>query len=111
MTVPDLTEWVGRQVRWIAERSGALPEEPLFVYEQAAKLVEEVGELHAELLGRHRLQRAGRGRQYSAESLASEVADVAICLAILARITGVDLEEALRAKMATIDSRVRSGAR
>lgn len=106
LQVRDLITWVRQQVKWIMERSGDDTSRELFVYQQSAKLVEEVGELNAELLGRSKLQRSGKVGLWTADSLAGEVADVLICTLILADVTGVDVSEALRKKMAVVDARV-----
>jgi len=90
---------------WIEERSGSANGE-LFVYQQAAKLTEEVGELHAELLGRSKMQRTDKEKSYCSDSLAAEMADVAICLAILAEATHIDLQKAIISKMKTVESRI-----
>jgi NTP pyrophosphatase (non-canonical NTP hydrolase) len=75
------------------------------VLAQAVKLGEEVGELHAEVLGRLKRQRRSKGTRFDDRSLRGELADVVICVAILAHTTGVDLGAALEEKMAEIDRR------
>ena len=48
----ELARWAHVQVDWIAAKSRTDRRSDLFLFTQAAKLVEEVGELHAELLAR-----------------------------------------------------------
>lgn len=76
-----------------------------FVLAQAVKLGEEVGELHAEVLGRAKYQRSSKTARFNDETLKGELADVLICVAILAEATGVDLATALEETMAAIDAR------
>ena len=105
-SLAEVNSWARRQVSWIARRSHADKSSELFLYTQAAKLVEEVGELHAQLLGRSKLQRRGKGQEFNHASLEGEFADVVICTIILAQVAGVDLGKALLAKMQSIDERV-----
>ncbi|GLY80081.1 hypothetical protein [Actinoallomurus iriomotensis] len=105
LSFDDFSAWTHRQTRLIADRSTADIHSDLFIYMQAAKLVEEVGELHAQLLGRSKLQRRDKGQEFSRTALEGEVADVMICTAILAQAAGVDFRAALRAKMHTVDGR------
>lgn len=106
LRVRDVSVWAGKQVRWIAARSQASLSSDLFIYEQAAKLVEEVGELHGQLLGRSRLQRSDKHELYDTAGLAAELADVAICVAIVSEVLDIDLASALEAKMQIVDERV-----
>ena len=101
----ELDRWAHRQVGWIAAKSRADRRSDLFLFTQAAKLVEEMGELHAELLGIGGRQR-DKGAAFDKTSLAAELADVTICIAILAQATDVDLGNAIRAKMQKVDERV-----
>jgi NTP pyrophosphatase (non-canonical NTP hydrolase) len=106
VSLAEVSSWARRQVSWIARRSHADSRSELFLYTQAAKLVEEVGELHAQLLGRSKLQRHGKTKEFSQAGLEGEFADVVICAVILAQVAGVDLGKALLAKMDTVDERV-----
>jgi NTP pyrophosphatase (non-canonical NTP hydrolase) len=107
LTLRDLSEWVGAQAERLRQ---ALPEaaasHPAFVLAQAAKLAEEVGELQAEVLGHAGYQRRDKA-EFTAETMASEVADVLICTAILANAHGIDLDRAVAEKIQTIESRHR----
>jgi NTP pyrophosphatase (non-canonical NTP hydrolase) len=105
-SLAELNSWARRQVSWIVRRSHADRSSELFLYTQAAKLVEEVGELHAQLLGRSKLQRRGKAQEFNHASLEDEFADVMICTVILAQVAGVDLAKALLAKMQAVDERV-----
>ena len=106
LTVAAVSSWANRQVSWIARRSHADRRSELFLYTQAAKLVEEVGELHAQLLGRSKLQRQGKSQEFSQANLEDEFADVVICAVILAQVAGVDLGKALLNKMEAVEKRV-----
>jgi NTP pyrophosphatase (non-canonical NTP hydrolase) len=105
LSFDDFSAWTHRQARLIADRSNADLHSELYVYMQAAKLVEEVGELHAQLLGQSKLQRRDKSQEFSRTALEGEIADVMICTAILAQAAGVDFRAALRAKMHTVDGR------
>jgi NTP pyrophosphatase (non-canonical NTP hydrolase) len=69
--------------------------QPAFVLAQAAKLAEEVGELQAEVLGHAGYQQASKNQHFTAESMSSELADVMICVAVLASSHDIDLGKAL----------------
>ncbi|MGH3908902.1 MAG: hypothetical protein ACRDTE_32670 [Pseudonocardiaceae bacterium] len=108
LSVRDLNDWAKLQ----SERLRlALENEkrshPAFVLAQAAKLAEEVGELQAEVLGHAGYQRATKDQRFTTESMSSELADVMICVAILAGSHDVDLGKALASKIGTIDARYR----
>jgi NTP pyrophosphatase (non-canonical NTP hydrolase) len=64
-----------------------------------------VGELHAEVLGRTKFQRAAKAARYDEASLAGELADVTICVAILSEMLGADLNQAVVAKIAKLEAR------
>nr|WP_241737169.1 MazG-like family protein [Dietzia sp. CQ4] len=78
----------------------------MFVLAQAVKLTEELGELHAEILGRLQLQRSSKHRRFNEESLRDELADVILSTAILSQAMGIDLDAAIRNKMNAVDSRM-----
>lgn len=105
LTVRQLSRWAKDQMGLIAGTYDFDVRSDAFVLAQAVKLGEEVGELHAEVLGRAKYQRRAKTARYSDRSLQSELADVLICVAILAEATGMDLQDALAAKMAEVDDR------
>lgn len=105
----ELAAWSRHQTMLIARRSSAQLGSDTFLFAQAVKLGEEVGELHSELLGHTRRQRDDKGT-FSTESLAAELADVTICVAILAEVVGVDLGRALLDKMERINARSQPSA-
>lgn len=73
-------------------------------YTRAVKLIEEVGELCAEILKRDSLQRKEKGENNS-EDLAEEMADVIITAFLLASRLDIDIEKALLQKMEKITKR------
>jgi NTP pyrophosphatase (non-canonical NTP hydrolase) len=106
LTVRDLNDWAKMQSeRLRLALGGAKSGRPAFVLAQAAKLAEEVGELQAEVLGHAGYQRATKDQRFTAESLSSELADVMICVAILASSHDIDLSKALASKIEKIDAR------
>ncbi len=106
LTVRDLNDWATMQSeRLRLALDSDAGSHPAFVLAQAVKLAEEVGELQAEVLGLAGYQRATKGQRFTAESLSSELADVIICVAILASSHDIDLDKALAAKIEKIDAR------
>lgn len=106
LTIRQVCDWARLQAVRLARGYGLTDEDrDLFLLAQTVKLGEEVGELHAEVLGRTRYQRAAKADQYSAASLAGGLADVTICVAILSEMLGADLGMAIRAKIAGIEAR------
>lgn len=102
----ELSAWSRRQVRHIAASRQVDRGSLNLLLAQTVKLGEEVGELYAEVLGTSQMQRASKSGRFTEETLRDEIADVLICTAILADLLGVDLTQAARTKMATIDNRV-----
>lgn len=106
LTIRQVCEWASRQARRLADGYGLADQDwDQFLLAQTVKLGEEVGELHAEVLGRTRYQRAAKADRYNEASLAGELADVTICVAILSEMLGADLSQAVRAKIAKLDAR------
>ena len=109
LTVRDLNNWATMQLgRLRLALSSDTSSQPAFVLAQAAKLAEEVGELQAEILGHAGYQRATKDRCFTTESLSSELADVMICVAILASSYKIDLGKALASKIEKINTRHKS---
>jgi NTP pyrophosphatase (non-canonical NTP hydrolase) len=108
LTVRSLGRWCESQIGWIARKGHLDRTSDLFIYTQAAKLMEEVGELHAQLLGRSALQRKDKLAEFSQAALGAELADVVICTTILAQALGVDLAQALEDKINVVDDRLAS---
>ena len=63
------------------------------------KLMEEVGELSDQLLGKYGLQRKSKEGKYSKEKFEGELCDVIHMVAILAEITGADLAQLLQERV------------
>ena len=105
----ELTRWAEDQARHIAEKFSLGPsadgDNAFFALAQAVKLGEEVGELHAEVLGALRCQRTDKPSDYNPDTLAGELADVTVCLAILARTLNVDLVKAVKDKIEDLNRR------
>ncbi|MBV9140885.1 MAG: hypothetical protein JO115_08195 [Pseudonocardiales bacterium] len=106
LTVRDLNEWATMQSGRLRRALGSdASSQPVFVLAQAVKLAEEVGELHAEVLGHAGYQRASKDQRFTTESISSELADVMICVAILASSHDIDLGQALASKIEKINAR------
>jgi NTP pyrophosphatase (non-canonical NTP hydrolase) len=104
-TVREISAWAGMQAKRLAAGYDLDAGTDLFLLAQTAKLGEEVGELHAEVLGRAGYHHRSKDGAYNRETLAGELADVAICVAILAEVLDTDLSEALTRKIAKLERR------
>jgi len=106
LTLRQVCEWANMQARRLAAGYGLTEQDrDLFLLAQTVKLGEEVGELHAEVLGRTKFQRAAKAARYDDVSLAGELADVTICVAILSEMLGADLNQAIVTKIAKLEAR------
>lgn len=105
LTVRELNDWARMQAERLRQ---GLPEDatthPAFILAQAAKLAEEVGELQAEVLGHAGYQRKSKAG-FTTDTMAGELADVMICVAILASSHDVDLGKAVATKLEMLDAR------
>lgn len=111
ISLRDLAQWAEGEGRRLATsfgfESGSDSDHGSFVLAQAVKLGEEVGELHAEVLGALGYQRKEKVAQYSSDTLGGELADVVVCVALLAQILDVDLARAVSSKIEHLDARNR----
>jgi NTP pyrophosphatase (non-canonical NTP hydrolase) len=109
LSLRELARWAEGQARHIAAKFGLGPsgggDQAFFALAQAVKLGEEVGELHAEILGTLSYQRPDKSGGYSTETLGGELADVLVCLTILAHTLDVDLVRAVGKKIGELDRR------
>ena len=108
LTLRDLNKWAAMETERLRENLAPhATSHPAFVLAQAAKLTEEVGELHAEILGHAGYQRRSKGADFTTERIGAELADVMICVAILASSHGIDLGAAVAGKIEEIEARHR----
>ena len=109
LTLSELAHWAEGEVRHIATKFRLGPDagtsRAFFALAQAVKLGEEVGELHAEVLGALSYQRPDKDSEFSHDTLGGELADVMVCLAILAQTLNVDLAAAVSGKVKHLDRR------
>jgi NTP pyrophosphatase (non-canonical NTP hydrolase) len=109
MSLRQLSTWAEGQAKRLAVNFGLNPaadtDNAYFALAQTVKLGEEVGELHAEVLGALKYHRADKVGRYGAETLGGELADVMVCLALLAQILDVDLTQAVTAKIGHLEAR------
>ena len=107
LTFSELAHWAEGQARHIAAKFRLGPDagtgRAFFVLAQAVELGEEVGELHAEVLGALSYQRPDKDSEFSHDTLGGELADVMVCLAILAQTLNVDLAAAVTDKIKPLD--------
>ncbi len=104
MTLKQLLAFADRQHGLIAKKFGYETDIDA-VLPYAVKLSEEVGELCAEILSSQGYQRQHKLDTYDKEHLAGEIADVIIVACIIARVTGVSVEDALARKMDVVRNR------
>jgi NTP pyrophosphatase (non-canonical NTP hydrolase) len=104
LTFADLAGWAMKHAGAVAAFINVPASSDLFLLSQAAKLTEEVGELHAAILGRLQYQRPDK--LFDQAAIASEIADVMICTAVMSQVLKVDVAHALRSKMDTLDARM-----
>lgn len=109
MSLRDLSHWAEQQAKRLAVNFGldAPADNAYFALAQTVKLGEEVGELHAEVLGALNYHRSDKLARYGSDTLAGELADVMVCLALLSQILGVDLATAVSAKVDYLEARHR----
>ena len=107
LSLRELSQWAQQQSKRLAVNFGldAAEDRSYFALAQTAKLGEEVGELHAEVLGAIRYYRSDKEGRYTPETLAGELADVTVCLALLSQILNVDLAQAVGDKIAYLEER------
>jgi NTP pyrophosphatase (non-canonical NTP hydrolase) len=111
MSLRDLARFAEGEARRLAANFGFDPTvrdgHAYFALAQTVKLGEEVGELHAEVLGTLEYQRREKAGRYSRDSLGGELADVMVCVALLADTFGVDLAYAVSSKIEQLEVRNR----
>jgi NTP pyrophosphatase (non-canonical NTP hydrolase) len=107
ISLREAAAWANQQAKRLAENFGldVAADRDKFALAQTAKLGEEVGELHAEVLGAIKYCRADKVSQFTLDSLAGELADVMVCTLLLAEIFGVDLPMAVTSKIALLQER------
>lgn len=105
MITDELLQWVRVQSKKIdAKFADEIKTEKEIEFAQVIKLMEEVGELSNEVLGRYNLQR-NRGVECDKDALTHEVADVLITTLVVASRFDVDVNNALAEKIKKIDER------
>lgn len=110
MSLRELSHWAEGQAKRLAANFGldsAGSDNAYFALAQTVKLGEEAGELHAEVLGALKYHRADKAGQYGSDTLGGELADVMVCLALLAQILDVDLAQAVSTKINHLEARNR----
>lgn len=101
ISLREAAEWANQQAKRLAANFGMdmANDRDRFALAQTAKLGEEVGELHAEVLGAIKYCRQDKVAQFTNESLVGELADVMVCTLLLAQIFEVDLPSAVTDKI------------
>lgn len=108
MSLRDLAQFAEGEARRLATNFGFDPAardgHVSFALAQTVKLGEEVGELQAEVLGALEYQRREKAGRYSRDTLGGELADVIVCVALLADTFGVDLTRAVASKIEQLEA-------
>jgi NTP pyrophosphatase (non-canonical NTP hydrolase) len=111
MSFRDLAQFAEGEARRLAVNFGFDPTtrdgHVSFALAQTVKLGEEVGELQAEVLGALEYQRTEKASRYTRDTLGGEIADVMVCVALLADTFGVDLAQAVGSKLEQLEARNR----
>jgi NTP pyrophosphatase (non-canonical NTP hydrolase) len=108
LSVRDLAQFAEGEARRIAANFGLDPtNRAYFALARTVKLGEEVGELQAEVLGALELQRREKAGRFSRDTLGGELADVMVCVALVADTFGVDLARAVASKIEQLEARNR----
>ena len=111
LSLRDLAQFAEGEARRLAANFGFDPTADgghvSFALSLAVKLGEEVGELQAEVLGALEYQRKEKAGRYSRDTLGGELADVMVCVALLADTFGVDLARAVGSKIEQLEARNR----
>lgn len=105
VTVSEFVNWADRQADVVAKFVGLDRDSPTLLLAQAVKLSEEVGELHAKILGHIGMQRRDSERSFDIDAVGAEVADVTICAVVLSQLLGLNFEAALVNKLAVVNHR------
>lgn len=105
MKIKELTEFAERTNGRLAKNNLQGYDTEKKILHATVKANEEMGELCDAVLSHLGSQRKIKMEVHAPENLANEVADVMFTLALLAQLTGVDLEKALKEKMTIIDRR------
>ena len=100
MEIEEIIAFVDMETERL-KRSLNLHDQDKMVLAVTAKLAEELGEVSAEVLGKANLQRKDK----TIGSLDEELADLIITSFILAKISGVDVENSIREKIKKINQR------
>jgi len=111
LSLRDLAQFAEGEARRLAANFGFDPTadggHASFALALAVKLGEEGGELQAEVLGALEYQRKEKAGRYSRDTLGGELADVMVCVALLADTFGVDLARAVGSKIEQLEARNR----
>jgi NTP pyrophosphatase (non-canonical NTP hydrolase) len=111
LSLRDLAQFAEGEARRLAANFGFDPAgrggDVSLALAHAVKLGEEVGELQAEVLGALEYQRSDKAGRYSRDTLGGELADVLVCVALLADTFGVDLAQAVGSKIEHLEARNR----
>ena len=107
MISKELLEWIAKQkkkidTKYVNNAIFASKQGKVFVH--AIKLSEEVGELSAEILQSHGLQR-DKGKPKDKDALALEMADVLLTLLVLAENSDIDINKAVKQKVDILNAR------
>jgi NTP pyrophosphatase (non-canonical NTP hydrolase) len=103
MTLDELKKFAAEEKERL-EKHFPIADKEKAIFARITKIMEELGELSEAVLSYYSLQRKDK-KQKGKVDLERELADTMIGLVLLAEQTGIDIEKALREKIAIIRTR------
>ena len=111
MDFKELLQFIATEDERLEKYYGNYLDQEKRILARTVKLSEELGELCDEVLSFNAMQRKDKMGNYDGENLAEEFADVLITTLLLAKSMDVDIEEALKIKIAKINKRYEDKAK
>ena len=105
MSLKELLQFIATEDERLKKYYGNYPDQEKRILARTVKLSEELGELCDEVLSFNAIQRKDKLENHNGENLSEEFADVLITTLLLAKSMDVDIEEALKRKIAKINKR------
>mgnify|MGYP001564864256 CR=1 FL=1 len=105
MNLKELLQFIDTEDERLKKYYGSYPDQEKRILARTVKLSEELGELCDEVLSFNAMQRKTKLENHDSENLFEEFADVLITTLLLAKSMNVDIEEALKKKIAKINKR------
>lgn len=104
MDIKKLLQFIATEDKRLNDHYGIFDKEKR-ILARTVKLGEEFGELCDEVLSFNLMQRKDKLKHYNNKNLSEEIADILITTLLLAKAIDVDIEDALKRKIAKINKR------